>query len=180
MLISSSYYSPFHTVLCVVARWLLWGLLLTDAPPSPNAPSFPGVGSTWVTLSWTELSCDGGHNITELVIRYKEESEDIITSFNYIYNLDPSLRNYTVHNLEPDTPYTFAVQALSAEFLSSSFSDNNTVNTLVAGMWSVCTCVVCGVLMEGWPCSSLCSQRCPGQACADTSCGGVMEGTSLS
>ena len=107
-----------------------------DAPPSPGSPYFVAVGSTWVTLGWTELSCDGGHTITELVIRYKEESDDVVSSYNYLYNLDPSLRNYTIQNLEPDTAYTFAVQAVSAEFLPSPFSDNDTVNTLSPGIYT--------------------------------------------
>ncbi len=105
-----------------------------DAPPSPNSPFHVAVGSTWVTLGWSELSCDGGHTISALIIRYKEETNNLfVSSYRYLYNLDPTLRNYTIYNLEPDTPYTFAVQAISAEFLPSPFSDESTVNTLLPG-----------------------------------------------
>ena len=139
-------------------------LVSVDAPPSPGSPFFVAVGSTWVTLGWTELSCDGGHTINELIIRYKEESDDVVTSYNYVYNLDPSLRNYTIHNLEPETPYTFAVQAVSAEFLPSPFSDNSTVNTLLPGTYlhsSGDRVVTISFLMF----SPLPSPRCQSQAC---------------
>ena len=86
-----------------------------------------------MTLGWSELSCDGGHTIDELVVRYKETNDLSTSSYRYFYDLDPALRNYTIHNLEPETPYTFAVQAISSEFLPSPFSDENSINTLIPG-----------------------------------------------
>lgn len=112
-----------------------------DSPPAPSSPYIVSLGSTWVELGWDELSCDGGHAITEFIVRYqKEVSDHYVSSFSYVYGLDPSLRSYVVHNLDPETGYSFSVQALSAEFQSSSFSEERTISTLLAGKDS------CGLL----------------------------------
>ncbi len=113
------------------------------SPPSPGSPYTIDRGSTWVTLGWYELSCDGGHRITELIIRYQKEVSDFyVSSYSYVYGLDPSRRNYTIHNLEPETPYKFSVQALSAEFQASSFSEERVISTLILGMYA---CVYVGM-----------------------------------
>lgn len=94
------------------------------------------MGSTWVTLGWYELSCDGGHTITEFIIRYqKDVSEHYISSYEFIYGLSPSQLNYTIHNLDADTAYRFSIQALSAEFQPSAFSEERIINTAAPGMY---------------------------------------------
>lgn len=50
-----------------------------------------------------------------------------------MYGLDPALRSYVIHNLDPETGYSFSVQALSAEFQSSLFSEERTISTFLAG-----------------------------------------------
>lgn len=114
----------------------------SDEPPSPSTPYPIEVSSTWVTLGWYELECDGGHRITELVVRYrKQEVYFIVTSYDYIYNVDPSRRNYTVLKLDPETAYAFSVQALSDEFEESDFSEERIISTLVAGRYMY-TCML--------------------------------------
>lgn len=152
-------------------------------------------------LGWSELSCDGGHTIDQLTIRYKEETDELlVSSYRYLYNLNPSLRNYTIQNLEPETPYTFAVQAVSAEFLPSHFSDESTINTLLPGNhntyivmkpYSDCMCsTLLAHRLQLFPmlmsCQSISvssphpSSRCQSQISEDTSSGGDMERTCLS
>lgn len=104
------------------------------SPPAPSSPYIISRGSTWVTLGWYVLSCDGGHVITELVIRYQKEVDDFyITSYSYVYGLDPALQNYTIHNLESQTSYKFSIQAQSAEFRASSFSEERIITTMISG-----------------------------------------------
>ena len=87
-----------------------------------------------MTLGWYELSCDGGHSITEFVIRYRKEVPDYyVSSYSFVYGVDPSARNHTIYNLVADTAYNFAIQALSAEFRPSNFSVERLINTLIAG-----------------------------------------------
>ena len=105
-----------------------------DSPPAPSSPYIISLGSTWVELGWDELSCDGGHAITEFIIRYQKEVSDFyVSSYSYVYGLDSALRSYIIYNLDPETDYSFSVQALSAEFQSSSFSEERTISTLLAG-----------------------------------------------
>lgn len=92
--------------------------------------------STQITIGWYELECDGGHNITELAIRYHDvEANPLAVSYNYVYNIDASRRQYTVLNLDPETSYAFAVQAISAEFSRSDFSEERIMSTLIAGLF---------------------------------------------
>ena len=108
--------------------------LSSDSPPEPGIPYQVQAGTTWVTISWDDLDCDGGHNVTGFNIRYREESpEYIITSYIYIYNVNALRRNYTILNLELNTAYSVSIQALSAEFQSSTFSDENVITTLPPG-----------------------------------------------
>ncbi len=55
----------------------------------------------------------------------------------YVYNVNPSLRNYTVVGLEPYTSYNFSVQAISDEYLPSEFSLENIITTTAEGKLSV-------------------------------------------
>ncbi len=108
-----------------------------DMPPTPNSPSVLEYGSTWVTLGLLEIDCDGGHPISELVIRYGEADgiEAAVASYRYVYGLAPSRRNYTVYDLDPDTVYSFSIQAVSIEFLPSDFSSPRITNTLTEGKY---------------------------------------------
>ena len=70
-------------------------------------------------------------------MRYRKEVPDFyVSTYTYLYGLDPSLRNYTIHGLEPETPYEFSVQALSAEFRASDFSEERVINTQRAGAYT--------------------------------------------
>ena len=100
------------------------------SPPSPGVPFSIEVGSTWITLGWSESSCDGGHVITEFILRYQKEVPDYyVSTYDYIYGISPALRNYTVYNLDPETSYIFSVQALSTEYEPSDFSDERAIST---------------------------------------------------
>jgi len=109
---------------------------LLDSPPTPGTPYPVTIKSTRVTIGWYELDCDGGHNISELVIQYREvkEFESSLSTYEYIYSIQASRREYTIYNLEPKTSYAFAVQAISSEFASSNFSEERVLNTLIAGL----------------------------------------------
>lgn len=109
-------------------------LFAAGSPPSPSLPYSINVGSTWVKLGWSESSCDGGHGVTEFILRYQKEVPDYyVSSYVYVYGLSPTRLNYTIHNLESETSYKFSVQALSTEFQPSDFSDERVITTLKAG-----------------------------------------------
>ena len=61
------------------------------------------------------------------------KDSDLMPTYENIYNIEASRKEYTVYNLEPETNYGFAVQAVSSEFAASSFSDERIVSTLIAG-----------------------------------------------
>ena len=59
--------------------------ILSAPPASPPAPSRPvilRIGSTWVTLGWSEPLCAGGHRIVSFTIRYNKQTS---SSFNRVY-----------------------------------------------------------------------------------------------
>lgn len=107
---------------------------LPDVPPRPSSPYPVRVTSTSVTLAWDEPDCDGGHTVTGFTIRYRKTFQEYLTVINmYIYNVDPSYRNYTVIDLETFTSYNFSIQAISSEYRPTEFSLDNIITTATAG-----------------------------------------------
>ena len=81
------------------------------------------------------LDCNGGHKITGRNIRYGKDFENFILQTNtFIYNVNASLGQYTIQNLEASTSYNISVQAVSADFRMSNYSDGNIITTLPLGM----------------------------------------------
>ena len=66
-------------------------------PPLLPPPVITQVGSNWVTVSWSELVCAGGHIIVSYTIRYIESSR--YSYFRYI-SFSPGFR-YAVNCLVP-------------------------------------------------------------------------------
>ena len=107
-------------------------------PPRPGSPTALRVTKSAVVLAWDEHPCDGGHRISGFTIRYRNTYQEYLTTTNmYVYNVNPSLRNYTVVGLEPYTSYNFSVQAISDEYLPSEFSLENIITTTAEGKLSV-------------------------------------------
>lgn len=132
----SSYYMRVIRTCGIVVIHESCCFVFLDSPPPPNLPYSISVGSTWVTLGWNEPTCDGGHGITEFILRYQKEVPDYyVSSYIYVYGISSSQRNYTIHNLEASTSYEFSVQFLSAEFQPSQFSDGRIITTLRPGLY---------------------------------------------
>jgi len=109
---------------------------ISDVPPRPSVPYALRLTSSAMVLGWDELDCDGGHTVTGFTIRYRKTFREFLTSVNmYVYNLDPTLRNYTIVGLEPYTSYNFSVRAISDEFLPSEFSLENIITTTPEGLF---------------------------------------------
>ena len=67
-------------------------------------------------------------------IRYGKDFENFILPSNFfIYNINASLRQYTIQNLEPSTSYNISIQAVSADFRTSDYSEGNVITTLPEG-----------------------------------------------
>ena len=109
-------------------------MIISDAPPTPGIAYAQSIGSTWITIAWTELDCDGGHKVTRHNIRYGKDFENFVLPSNtYIFNINASLGRYTIQNLEPSTSYNISIQAVSADFRVSNYSIGNIITTLPAG-----------------------------------------------
>lgn len=67
-------------------------------------------------------------------IRYSDtDVSPFFGSFVFIRDIDPSQRNYTVTGLDPDTSYSFRVQAISVDRRGGSLSASVEVVTLPPG-----------------------------------------------
>ena len=53
-------------------------------PPTPSRPVILRIGSSWVTLGWSEPPCDGGHRIVSFTIQYFEQTTSF---FNRVIRL---------------------------------------------------------------------------------------------
>ena len=107
---------------------------IADAPPTPGIAYAQSVGSTWITIAWRDLVCDGGHKVIGQNIRYGKDFANFILPSNFfIYNINASLRQYTIQNLEPSTSYNISIQAVSADFRTSDYSEGNIITTLPEG-----------------------------------------------
>ena len=115
----------------------------SDAPPTPGIAYALGIGSSWITIAWRDLECDGGHRVVGQNIRYSKDFANFILPSNFfIYNINASLRQYTIQNLEPSTSYNISIQAVSADFRVSDYSEGNIITTLPEGMRMIVLCSV--------------------------------------
>ena len=111
---------------------------ISDAPPTPGVAYAQSIGSSWITIAWRDLECDGGHKVVGQNIRYgRDFANFILPSYFFIYNVNASLRQYTIQNLEPSTSYNISIQAVSADFRMSDYSVGNIITTLPAGIYSL-------------------------------------------
>ena len=116
--------------------------VISDAPPTPGIAYAQSVGSTWITIAWRDLECDGGHNVIGQNIRYGRDFANFILPSNFfIYNINASLRQYTIQNLEPSTSYNISIQAVSADFRTSDYSEGNIITTLPEGNLTSLLCI---------------------------------------
>ena len=118
--------------------------LFIDSPLQPGQPFAISVQSTSITIGWTETFCNGGHTVTSFTIRHRRDSGSSYSyyySYNYIRDIDPSRRNYTITGLQSNTYYSISVQSVDLYAVSSSFSSAVSVTTLPPGRcrWTDCT-----------------------------------------
>ena len=72
--------------------------------------------------------------VTGLLAKIFDTANFILPSNFFIYNINASLRQYTIQNLEPSTSYNINIQAVSADFRMSDYSEGNIITTLPDGM----------------------------------------------
>ena len=84
-----------------------------------------------IIIGWSDLLCDGGHTIRSFTIRNRMQT--YFSYFHYIRNIDPTLRNYTITGLEPNSLYSIQVQTVNTGSIGSSFSSPRFVSTLPPG-----------------------------------------------
>ena len=87
--------------------------------------------SNSIQVTWEPLSCTGGHIFIEYNIQYYDRAVGVT---QYAYHINASWTNYTVNNLEPDTSYSFRIQAVTSDFRTSSLSSTRTITTLPPGV----------------------------------------------
>ena len=110
--------------------------LFIGSPSPPNRPFVISVQSTSITIGWTEASCNGGHTVTSFTIRHRRGSgSSYYYSYNYIRDIDPIQRNYTITGLQSNTYYSISVQIVNLYGVSSVFSSAVSVSTLPPGKW---------------------------------------------
>lgn len=110
---------------------------LPDTPPAPSRPSAMEVKQDSITIKWDESQCNGGHIIQSFTIRYLETDSNpffpFFGSFRFLRNIDPTQRNFTITDLDPETSYTIAVQAISVDGRASLYSSSAEILTLPPG-----------------------------------------------
>ena len=112
-------------------QWYIKYYSDSGTPARPSGLSPIKTQSTSIQIGWELPICNGGITIRELNIQYSEVFR--FTGFRSISNIDPSLREYTITNLTPDTRYTFRMYSISTDFRRSSPSVALTTSTLPAG-----------------------------------------------
>ena len=107
----------------------------TGSPPRPNRPSPGRIMSNSIQVTWVPPSCTGGHIIIEYNIQYYESGTSYFSRVTQsILHINASWTNYTINDLEPDTSYSFQIQAVTSDYRTSSFSSTRTITTLPPGV----------------------------------------------
>ena len=73
--------------------------------------------------------------MNNFIIRYRTTYSSSYSSYTYIRDIDPALRNYTVTGLQTNTYYSFSVQAVNLGAQSSSYSSSFSAATLPPGRY---------------------------------------------
>ena len=94
----------------------------------PSRPTYSKRGGNFVTLTWGESFCDGGHEISGFMIRYRGSS--YYSSYSYITISNPALRSYPVRELSSSTTYRFSIQATAIDGTTSSYTSETYIMTL--------------------------------------------------
>ncbi|MGD0462116.1 MAG: fibronectin type III domain-containing protein [Tepidisphaeraceae bacterium] len=88
---------------------VVYGLLAppTSAPTAPNSLQATAVSNVQINLTWTDTA-------TNAFGYYVEESADNGNTWSQVAALGPTATTYSVIGLQPNTPYTFRVQAYNS------------------------------------------------------------------
>ena len=106
-------------------------ILIPASPPTPGRPFAIKPQSTSITIGWSESSCDGGHALSSFTIQYDKVYGFFL--YRYVRNIPSAMRNYTITGLESNTLYSFRVQAVNVNSLTSSYSLAVSISTLSPG-----------------------------------------------
>ena len=91
--------------------------------------------SNSILVTWERPSCTGGHIIIEYNIQYYESDTSFFDRVYWsISHINVSWTSYTIKDLEPDTSYSFRIQAVTSDFRTSSYSLTRAITTLPPGV----------------------------------------------
>ena len=109
----------------------------SGAPPTPKRVNILNVASTSITVSWSEDTCNGGHQWQYVSIAIKEHNDEppYFYSYRYIDRLEVHQMNYTVTGLIPSTSYGISVQAEGTDRTYSAYSPLVAVTTSPPGKY---------------------------------------------
>ena len=110
----------------IIVFCLLFNLL--GSVPRPSRPTYSRRGGNFVTLTWSQSYCDGGHEVNGFTISYKRSS--YYSSYSYITVSNPAQRSYQIKGLSSSTTYQFRVQAMAKNGRTSSYSSTASISTL--------------------------------------------------
>ena len=109
---------------------------ISGGPPTPARPVRLNVTSTSITISWSLLPCNGGHDLLYFRLRYGIKNSFFILlglSYNYIDSIDARQMNYTMAGLDVNTNYYISIRAEGVDSTFSRYSSAVTITTLTPG-----------------------------------------------
>ena len=108
----------------------------SGGPPTPARPVRLNVTSTSITISWSVLPCNGGHDLLYFRLRYGRKNIFFTYRglvYNYVNSIDARQMNYTIAGLDVNTNYQISIQAEGLDSTYSRYSSAVTITTLAPG-----------------------------------------------
>ena len=109
---------------------------ISGGPPTPARPVILNVTSTSITISWSVLLCNGGHDLLYFRLRYgikKYYFFFFAPIYNYINSIDARQMNYTIAGLDVNSNYHISIRAEGVDSTFSRYSSEVTITTLAPG-----------------------------------------------